>query len=218
MDSVKLVNDFMNEEDRNFFISWINDNADDESKFRHRIGVAFNKGLAVRAIFPDEKAPSLFKDIEEISMKYANKFMDLQKELFPSEQEQYFYGFSLTRLSQDIQLRMHQDIHSDFTTLSISGVIYLNDDYEGGESCFLEEFEPKSLFPLYEDSWGGLTYKPKAGDIGLFPSSIWHGGKKVESGDRYAIVLWSTTDKEIEFAGFDSDKVLHLINYKPVKE
>jgi hypothetical protein len=216
MDKVKLVNNFMTQEDCNFFIKWIDENQNDQSKFRHRVGVAFNKGLAVRAIFPDEKPPVIFKDIEDICMKYANKFMDLHKELLPSEEEQYFYGFSLTKLSQDIQLRLHQDVHSEFTTLSNSGVIYLNDDYVGGESCFLEEFEPRSFFPLYEDSMGGLTYKPKAGDIGIFPANIWHGGKKVESGDRYAIVLWATTDKEVEFEGFDSDKVLHLINYKPV--
>lgn len=216
MDKLKIVKNFIDKEDSDFFINWIDNNALDESKFRHRIGIAFNKGLAVRAVFPDEKPATRFKDIEEICLKYSNKFIEAQKELLPSEVPQYFYGFSLTRLSQDIQLRIHQDVHGEFSELSYSGVLYLNDDYEGGEATFLEEFTPESFFPLYEDSMGGICFKPEAGDLSLFTADLWHGGKKIESGHKYAIIFWATSDQTREFEGFDSERVLELINYKPI--
>jgi hypothetical protein len=216
MDKLKLVNDFINEEDRAFFMNWIDENALDESKFRRRTGVAFNKGIAARAVFPDEKPATLFKDIEEICLKYAKKFMDKREELLPSDENQYFYGFSLTKLSEDIQLRVHQDMHGEFAGLSYSGVAYLNDDYEGGEAAFLEEFSSESLFPLYEDSMGGICIKPKAGDMSLFPADLWHGGKRITSGYKYAIIFWATSEETRGFEGFDSDRVLNLINYKPI--
>jgi hypothetical protein len=216
MDKLKTIEGFIEKEDIDFFINWIDENYEDTTKFRQRLGVAFNKGLASRAVFPDEKPATLFKDIEEICMKYANKFMDAQNEFLPSDETQYFYGFSLTRLTKDIQLRIHQDVHGDFPSLSYSGVLYLNDDYEGGDATFLEEFTPESFFPLYEDSMGGLSFKPKAGDLSLFPSSLWHGGKRITDGVKYAIIFWATSDATKGFEGFDSDRVLELINYKPI--
>jgi hypothetical protein len=218
MDKLKMIKDFISEEDAKFFINWIDENSSDKSKFRHRIGIAFNKGLAVRAVFPDEKPATLFKDIEGICMKYANKFMENQSSHLPSDETQYFYGFSLTKLSKDIQLRIHQDAHGDFPSLSYSGVLYLNDDYEGGEAAFLEEFTSESSFPLYENSMGGVCIKPEANSLSLFPSGLWHGGKRITSGNKYAIIFWATSDKEKAFEGFDSDRILELINYKPVSD
>jgi hypothetical protein len=50
--------------------------------------------------------------------------------------------------------------------------IYLNDDYAGGEIDFVDE-ENKSL----------IVYKPKAGDITVFPAGrpYWHGARAVTS-------------------------------------
>lgn len=214
MPSVKIFNNFIDQKDIDFLINWIDTNAENQDKFRHRIGLAFNKGLAVRAVFPDEKPPNIFKDLEDVITRCSNKFMQIQKEHMNDGKDHYFYGVSVTRLSQDIQLRIHQDVHNDFSTLSYSGVLYLNDNYEGGEASFLKDFVPMSDFPLYDDSMGGVSFKPKAGDFSIFPSDMWHGGKKVVSGDRYAVIFWATTDKEYEFAGFDSDKILAKINTK----
>jgi hypothetical protein len=56
--------------------------------------------------------------------------------------------------------------------------MYLNDDYEGGELTFLNE-----------DDGDVIHYRPKAGDITVFPSAVpyWHGVERVESGDRYLV-------------------------------
>ncbi len=54
----------------------------------------------------------------------------------------------------------------------ITYTIYLNDDYEGGEIDFVDE-ENKKVF----------VYKPKKGDITVFPSGrpFWHGARSVKS-------------------------------------
>lgn len=224
MDDVKIVNNFISKEDIKTFTKYIDDNWQDQNLFRHRVGLAFNKGLAVRAVFPDEKPASLFKELEGIIYKHSEKFLTLSKSLFNDDRDVYFYGVSITRLSKDIQIRIHTDVHDYFTDLLYSGVIYLNDDYHGGEITFLDEYSSREEdvkidhsksqkvdFPLYDDSLGGFSYKPKAGDIVIFPANKLHGGKVVTEGTRDAIVFWSTLEKEYEFEGFDSDRIVAKI-------
>jgi len=54
--------------------------------------------------------------------------------------------------------------------------MYLNNDFEGGELTFLDA-----------NKLDVIHYRPKAGDITIFPSyaPYFHGVEKVESGDRY---------------------------------
>jgi len=76
----------------------------------------------------------------------------------------------------------HFKIHADHgptyvTTVSI--VVYLNDDYEGGDIWF----------PRMDN----LSIKPKAGDIVVFPSTYIyeHASKDMISGTKYAVVIMS---------------------------
>jgi hypothetical protein len=224
MDDVKIINNFISKEDIDIFRKYIDNNWEDQTLFRHRVGLAFNKGLAVRAVFPDEKPASLFKELEDIVYKYSEKFLNLSKDLFSDDREVYFYGASITRLSKDIQIRIHTDVHEYFTDLLYSGVIYLNDDYLGGEITFLDKYTARAEdikidhsksqkidFPIYDDSLGGFSYKPVAGDIVIFPANKLHGGKVVTEGTRDAIVFWSTLEKEYAFEGFDSDRIVAKI-------
>jgi predicted 2-oxoglutarate/Fe(II)-dependent dioxygenase YbiX len=59
----------------------------------------------------------------------------------------------------------------------VSPILYLNDDYEGGELEFVHY---------------GITIKPKAGSLYLFPSNYpyAHIAHPVTSGTKYAIVTW----------------------------
>jgi hypothetical protein len=66
----------------------------------------------------------------------------------------------------------------------ITAVIYLNDDYEGGEVeyRFLDEKDPSVVLAEY-------TYKPSEGDIVVFASGPphYHGVRGVTSGEKYII-------------------------------
>jgi predicted 2-oxoglutarate/Fe(II)-dependent dioxygenase YbiX len=66
----------------------------------------------------------------------------------------------------------------------ISSLIYLNDDYEGGEIYF-----PKQ----------GIEIKPKAGDFVCFPGDkeYMHGVKEITYGKRFTIPLFFTAARKI---------------------
>lgn len=59
----------------------------------------------------------------------------------------------------------------------LSSVIYLNDDYEGGELYFPDH---------------GIEIKPEAGDFMTWPGNGWyqHGVKEVSGGVRYTLSIW----------------------------
>jgi len=67
----------------------------------------------------------------------------------------------------------------------ITITIYLNDDYEGGEVSYLRE-EDNSI----------ITYKPKAGDIVIFPSGkpFYHAARKVSKNNKYLLRQFVTWD------------------------
>lgn len=215
MDKIKIINNFIEEEDAIFLIDWIDKNSHKDNLFRKRIGVAFNEGIALRAVFPDEKAPNLFKDLENVINKYSKKFIKFLNDEYNLKENLYFYGVSITKLSEGIQLRMHQDIHNSFASLNWSCVIYLNEDYFGGEVAFVNDFNQKefisseydSNFYLYSDKNNGFVFKPRSFDAVVFPANQWHGGKKINSGTKYAIILWSVKEKEYEFEGFESERI-----------
>jgi predicted 2-oxoglutarate/Fe(II)-dependent dioxygenase YbiX len=60
----------------------------------------------------------------------------------------------------------------------IASILYLNDDYSGGELCFLDR---------------GICLSPKAGDLIVFPGNknYKHEVSLITSGERYTIPLWS---------------------------
>jgi Rps23 Pro-64 3,4-dihydroxylase Tpa1-like proline 4-hydroxylase len=80
----------------------------------------------------------------------------------------------------------HFAVHSDsgFSyNCTVSSVMYLNDEYEGGELWF----------PFLD-----LTYKPKAGDIVIFPSTYIyaHASKPITSGVKYsAVTMFDWNDR-----------------------
>lgn len=202
---ISVVENFINEKDLRFFIEYIDNNCENPDLFVKRTGAAHKKGNAYRAIFPDAMPATLYKEIENKVLEYAEKFLKELEKI--TKNKNYFYGISITKLSKDIQLRIHQDEHNTFSKLSYSAVMYLNDNYEGGEICFLKDFSSDFDFPLYEKEMNGLEYKPDKGDLVIFKSDTWHGGTKIENGNRYSIIFWSTEQEEYQFKGFDSDNV-----------
>jgi hypothetical protein len=90
-----------------------------------------------------------------------------------------------------------QDMDSKGSKLIFTVMMYLNDDYDGGEICFLSE-----------DGQNVIGYKPKAGDIVAFPSCepFWHGVLSFLKNDRYAI-------RANYFIDFDGSDEWHKNNF-----
>ena len=91
------------------------------------------------------------------------------------------HGYLLLRYREGEAIKVHSD-HTPRTDLPntwrlLSMILYLNDDYQGGEL----------IFPRQK-----IEYKPKAGDLVMFPSGFGypHGTAPVTSGIKYCIVSW----------------------------
>jgi hypothetical protein len=97
-----------------------------------------------------------------------------------------------TKNTDYFALEYHTDTHefdkeSPGLKFAITCTMYLNNDYEGGEISFLNESESEVV-----------TWKPKAGDIIIFPSGLpyFHGVHPIFKGKRYIIRLWWFLDHE----------------------
>jgi len=85
----------------------------------------------------------------------------------------------------------NMDLHGDshyldgseglFPFREVSGVLYLNDNYEGGETFFPNQ---------------NVNIKPETGKLILFPSNLDypHGVKTVHGADRFTMPIWFTCD------------------------
>lgn len=82
--------------------------------------------------------------------------------------------FVLNKYAEGEEMGQHTDWNEDQKTLEYSFVVYLNDDYEGGEIYFNKQ---------------NIKVKPKAGSIILFPSKepYQHGSLKLISGRKIFI-------------------------------
>jgi len=93
-----------------------------------------------------------------------------------SIKESYDQGYQVLRYANGGEYKRHMD-DGPKTPRRVSGLMYLNGDYEGGELEF-----PHLNF----------TYKPYGGDLLLFPSGVpyMHAAKPVTSGTKYSVVSW----------------------------
>lgn len=91
----------------------------------------------------------------------------------------YYESFNFVKYEGEGQeFKIHAD-HGPHYNTTVSIVVYLNDDYEGGEIHF----------PRLDK----LTYAPNIGDIAIFPSNYIyeHASLPMKSGTKYCIVIMS---------------------------
>lgn len=89
----------------------------------------------------------------------------------------YYEAFNFVKYEgSGQQFRIHAD-HGPNYACTVSAVIYLNDNYEGGE--------------LYFPRLDKLTYKPNVGDIAVFPSNYIyeHASLDMIEGTKYCVVI-----------------------------
>lgn len=121
------------------------------------------------------------KDYRTVELSnYIDKYTDKALRQMSNSFEVYLVPtgtFSLIEWSPGTEMPMHVDDLGDGHS-QISGVIYLNDDYLGGEISF----------PTL-----GIEISPNAGDLIIFPGNLNYPHKVnlVTSGSRYTIPLWA---------------------------
>lgn len=85
-------------------------------------------------------------------------------------------GWHVLKYRPGTEYQVHQDYHKDNQRI-MSSVLYLNDDFVGGETEFVNF---------------GVAVKPEAGMLVLFPANFAyaHVAKPLLSGTKYAVVSW----------------------------
>jgi hypothetical protein len=89
----------------------------------------------------------------------------------------YYEAFNFVKYEgEGTHFNIHAD-HGPAYNCTVSAVIYINDDYEGGDINF----------PRLDN----LVYKPKAGDIAVFPSNYIyeHASLPMKAGTKYCVVV-----------------------------
>ena len=121
----------------------------------------------------------LTPEFEEVKKCYDDVETNLKKCLTHYEslynfKMDYMEAINFIRYKPGQHFAVHAD-HGFSYTCTLSSVMYLNDDYEGGELWF---------------PYLNINFKPQAGDIVLFPSTYIyaHSSLKVKSGVKYSAV------------------------------
>lgn len=157
---------------------------DDVDKALHTIKKIYseNKGLFPFVAEGRVGAMCLEDDfIKQFVKKYGLKAIDEFKMNAEFPEDLYFSDYITVIYTEGGSLDKHSDDSEQYGKQVITSMIYLNDDYEGGEIVF-EEL--------------GMSIKPKAGSSIIFPGQYFHEVKKVVSGQRYAIGIGTTKEKE----------------------
>lgn len=87
----------------------------------------------------------------------------------------YKEAFNFVKYNPGKYFKVHAD-HGPYYSCTVSAVVYLNDNYDGGELNFVRQ---------------DLTIKPEAGDIILCPSNFVyeHASLEIRSGTKYCVVI-----------------------------
>jgi hypothetical protein len=95
----------------------------------------------------------------------------------------YYEAFNFVKYEgEGTHFNIHAD-HGPAYNCTVSAVIYINDDYEGGEI----------KFPRLDN----YVHKPRVGDIAIFPSNYIyeHASLPMKSGTKYCVVIMTDINK-----------------------
>jgi hypothetical protein len=109
------------------------------------------------------------------------RVLDQVKKAYNHEniEKKHATALDVARWDKGSKLTLHVDDLGFMTNNHIATLIYLNDDYEGGELSFATH---------------DVEIKPSVGDLIIFPGNMHyaHEVKEVLSGVRYTIPIWCT--------------------------
>jgi predicted 2-oxoglutarate/Fe(II)-dependent dioxygenase YbiX len=161
-DELLILNDFIDQDECDFLIKIFN------RQFVDQFGYVRKMKEAPQI---EEIKPILFKILEK-TKEVAN--ID----------ELYISDYLINSYQPGFSMGVHTDLEDGKEHFSVSTVLYLNNQFQGGDI----------VFPNIP-----ARHHPKAGDLAIFPSvgeKYIHGVEQVISGERFVMPVWTTIYKE----------------------
>jgi hypothetical protein len=133
-----------------------------------------------------------------ITESFYDVCKDYAKAMGDSDEPRLFPTFNIKKYKAGVGMGSHYDQLDGDKTLRYSLVMYLNDDFEGGEISFImSPYKDVRLTPqpnidydiAVADNQIAFGVKPKAGSIIIFPSSApyYHTAHTVKTGFKYMV-------------------------------
>jgi hypothetical protein len=180
---IKVIEDFITLEDADALASYIKNNCSDKTKFYTPIRYRVENKMRYESHIPERNSFSDHSEILHLLKKYSDKFLQECNLFFKDSQEIYLASLFMLMLGPESILEEHRDNHRGAEHLFRSGIIYLNEDFDGGYLDFIHR---------------DLTIKPKRLSLVIFDSREVHRITEVFSGVRISIPIWATNIKEKE--------------------
>ena len=174
---IKIIQDFVDQEDADSLIEYIETNKLNKDKFEYTEYLKTEESQQAQSQVPERFSIKDHAEVKDIYIKYAKKFIKESKIFFDNAENIGLYAQWLTMYGIGNELPRHRDNHEGAEEIDFSAVIYLNDNFTGGE-LLLEDFS--------------YLHKPKALSIIIFHPTYWHEIKPILSGKRYAMPIWGT--------------------------
>lgn len=182
---INIIENFITLEDADTLVGYIKNNCSDKKKFYTPLKHRIENKIRYESHIPELNTFSDHLEVLHLLKKYSDKFLLECSLFFKDKEEIYLTAQWMTMLGSDNALAPHIDNHKGAEHLFRSGVIYLNEDFDGGYLNFPDR---------------DLTIKPKKLSLILFESKELHTITKVLSGVRIAMPIWATNIKEKEIS------------------
>lgn len=180
-DNLILLHNFVEKEDLDYMYFYVEKYKDDEN---------FKGGNDKRDFHVKKEDPFVYHLLKKYEKKiYCEVVKYFTDKLGVKIRELPENSLHFVKWTPKMQSALHADcerpdgtpaFHASYYRLNISALIYLNDNYEGGEI----------IFPEYD-----FYLKPSPGDLVIFPSNHRHLITEVKgNNNRYTMPIWYTFD------------------------
>lgn len=185
-DYVKVYKNFLSLDDCNNLVKDIK-NYPKVLNFEGDLSNLLRKGSYLNTFQINNDFTNKVKNIVETSIcRISKQYTNDVKPLYYAYGDEFnHYNYQVLKYTSEDYFRIHHDHYAETLNYSrlLTCIIYLNEDYTGGELQFPSVGINKE-------------YKFKTGDAIIFPSHwmFYHGVKPISSGERYAVVIWIGLD------------------------
>ena len=173
--NIFLVEDFFTKEECQKQIAFAEENGFKEATIQTSRGLVVNKSIRDNSRFSYDSYDFSQELFEKMKAYLPNTFFD--RKICGLNNRVHFYKYDVGQ-----KFDWHKDGHYSpdaYTTSYFTFLVYLNDNFEGGETSF------ESVGT--DDGYISFTIEPKVGTALFFYHKVLHKGEEVSKGVKYAM-------------------------------